>query len=755
MVETTKTADALQTAVSGTGIMQSEYYKLKFNPETGQWEKETVTEDIVPTFPGIRDVTPEYTPEGKTFKTIPIGGAPNYAPVDMPEPPGEITQPFEPSPEPETIVQPIVTQPEQVDRGRDEPTFVTKPKIIIGGEEKPQYTVSSNYRDKYKNLPGGFNNWSNEQVLEYAIDTGALNSMLSQNNNPYYVEPTAQKEGIMSEVTDELQAGTIGLAAKALDATLGVRERKALVARMIKGGMLTGEVTDFVDDKGNFKVNENATLQKLFKDENAPMNGLVSSTPEPTTREVARPFDDPYIVREATRVPTLDELKIPESVLTLEQAIGRDPNDTNSPFRKGSFLDKIRDKFPYRLPSTPDTELSPAETQRYNDWMKLNGDKYDPNTGKILEDYRTKVQNEGKPIKVQEIFDPQIGRYTTDPIIFAEKQRRLRSKETLTDTVPIAPRYLDTLDQAMFDTEDRFISGGISKSQPIMGTTNSHVNEEKVFLDSNGGHYTSDGKYHFDSDGDGRVDAVASRGTASQAKEAAEGGFLPEATLSRMTNPDGTLKNLYLEGGNYQIGTKTKNGTFVDKKGNVVVDANGKYVGNVVKENRDVVDNGGNGNTVDNAAPDNSNDKQNYEIKKKAEETKESGGPAGMGSAPSGGGSSSGGSADKKEKIVCTEMYRQTQLDDWQRTIKLWYLFQKKYLSETHQKGYHFLFKPFVKGMQKSNMLTSIGRHFAQERTKDIKHIMYGTKFSLLGRVYRIILEPICFVVGLLLWQKK
>ena len=741
MVETTKTADALQTAVSGTGIMQSEYYKLKFNPETGQWEKETVTEDIVPTFPGIRDVTPEYTPEGKTFKTIPIGGAPDYAPV-TPEPPSEIVQPVEPVvPEEPEVVQPIITQPEQASTTDTTPTFVTKPTIIIGGEEKPQYTVSSNYRDKYKNLPGGFNNWSNSQVLEYAIDTGALNSMLSQTNNPYYVEPTAQKEGIMSEVTDTLQAGTIGIAAKALDATFGVRERKALVTRMIEGGMLTGEVTDFVDDRGNFKVNQNATLQKLFKDESTPINGLVSSTPEPTTREVSRPVDDPYIVREATRVPTLNELKIPESVLTLEQAIGRDPNDTNSPFRKGSFLDKIRDKFPFRLPSTPDTELSPAETQRYNDWMKLNGNKYDPNTGKILEDYRTKVQNEGQPIKVQEIFDPQIGRYTTDPIIFAEKQRRLRSKETLTDTVAIAPRYLNTLPQAKFDTTNRIISGGISESQPVMGTSGSHVNNEKVFVDSGGGHYTSDGKYHFDSDGDGRADAVASRGTAGQAQEAANNGFIPAKTLERMTNPDGTLKNLYLQGGNYAIDSK------------YVKD--GKYVGNVVKENRDVVDNGGNGNTVDNAAPDNSNDKQNYEIKKKAEETKESGGPAGMGSAPSGGGSSSGGSADKKEKIVCTEMYRQTQLDDWQRTIKLWYLFQKKYLSETHQKGYHFLFKPFVKGMQKSNMLTSIGRHFAQERTKDIKHIMYGTKFSLLGRVYRIILEPICFVVGLLLWQKK
>ena len=46
MVETTKTAEALETATSGTGLMQSEYYKLKFNAETGQWEKEVVTEDF-------------------------------------------------------------------------------------------------------------------------------------------------------------------------------------------------------------------------------------------------------------------------------------------------------------------------------------------------------------------------------------------------------------------------------------------------------------------------------------------------------------------------------------------------------------------------------------------------------------------------------------------------------------------------------------------------------------------------------------
>ena len=119
-----------------------------------------------------------------------------------------------------------------------------------------------------------------------------------------------------------------------------------------------------------------------------------------------------------------------------------------------------------------------------------------------------------------------------------------------------------------------------------------------------------------------------------------------------------------------------------------------------------------------------------------------------MWTVPSGGGSQDN-SADQKEKIVCTEMYRQTQLDDWQRTIKLWYLFQKKYLSETHQKGYHFLFKPFVKGMQKSNILTSVGRHFAQERTKDIKHIMYGTKFSGFPRVSSFNRYELSILIGL------
>ena len=752
MAETTKTAEALSSALGGDGLMQSEYYKLVFNAETGQWEKQKVTEDIEPVFPGIRDVTPEYTSEGKTFKTIPIGAGPDYTPVVPPDVPTLPVQPVEPVvPEEPEVVQPVITEPDRGDTPDPTatPSFVNKEKttVTVGDNVFPSTIITSlpSYRDKYESLPGGFNNWSDSQVLQYAIDTGALNSMLSQNNNPYYIAEPEKQEGIMADIKATLPL-PLQLGAKALDATLGVRERKALVKRMIDAGMLSGEPSNYIDDKGNYKSTDEGKLLKNFKDNNAPQNGLVST--EPTITTVPRPYDDPYITRQSTRVPTLDELKIPESVLTLEQVIGRDPTDTDSPFRKGSFLDKMRDKFPFKLDFTPDTELTNDETKRYNDWMEKHSGKYDAITGKILPEYADKIKKEGKPITFTEIFDPQINAFTTDPIVFAEAERRKRAKAKLTDTIDTtpAPSFIDTLQQ--FSIQGNKIVPGISESQPVMGTSGSHVNEEKVYVNSEAGHYTSDGKYHSDTNGDGITDTVQTFGSASNAQETANSGFLPQAVLDRMTNPDGSLKNLYTPDGGF-TGNYALDSSVLELK-----DGKYYYTGNVVKENRDVVDNGGNGNTIDNAAPDNSNDNQNYELKKIAEEKKETQGPAGMGTVPSGGGSQDK-SADKKEKIVCTEMYRQTQLDDWQRTIKLWYLFQKKYLSETHQKGYHFLFKPFVKGMQKSNILTSIGRHFAQERTKDIKHIMYGTKFSLLGRVYRIILEPVCFLVGLLLWQNK
>ena len=109
----------------------------------------------------------------------------------------------------------------------------------------------------------------------------------------------------------------------------------------------------------------------------------------------------------------------------------------------------------------------------------------------------------------------------------------------------------------------------------------------------------------------------------------------------------------------------------------------------------------------------------------------------------------SGGAQDKGGKsIVCTAMYQTTGLQDWAKAMKIWYIYQKKYLTIQHQEGYHKLFKPFVKGMHKNNIIKAIGAHFAKHRTQHLKHVMFNSKPSLLGKIYNKILEPICYWAG-------
>ena len=112
----------------------------------------------------------------------------------------------------------------------------------------------------------------------------------------------------------------------------------------------------------------------------------------------------------------------------------------------------------------------------------------------------------------------------------------------------------------------------------------------------------------------------------------------------------------------------------------------------------------------------------------------------------SGAGKEGGGTSGKS--IVCTAMYQTTGLQDWAKAMKIWYIYQKRYLTLQHQEGYHKLFKPFVKGMHKSNIIKAIGAHFAKHRTQHLKHILFNSKPSLLGKVYSKVLESICYWAG-------
>jgi len=104
-----------------------------------------------------------------------------------------------------------------------------------------------------------------------------------------------------------------------------------------------------------------------------------------------------------------------------------------------------------------------------------------------------------------------------------------------------------------------------------------------------------------------------------------------------------------------------------------------------------------------------------------------------------GGGSSGGGG-----KIVCTMMNESYGFGSFRN--KIW-LRHSKNLAPEYQIGYHKIFLPLVKKSKTNKIIKKILEHIAIHRTIDIRQ-EERNKTHLLGRVYRIILEPICYWVG-------
>jgi len=119
--------------------------------------------------------------------------------------------------------------------------------------------------------------------------------------------------------------------------------------------------------------------------------------------------------------------------------------------------------------------------------------------------------------------------------------------------------------------------------------------EQVLVVDADGGGgYTSDGKFV------GMNGQVYAFGTAEQAMQSANAGHLTEATLARMINEDGSLKNLYnpdvndFVGGLYKVDTSNED---LFKK----VGDKWYYTGNVVmEETKDIKTNGGDGDIIGN-----------------------------------------------------------------------------------------------------------------------------------------------------------
>jgi hypothetical protein len=103
------------------------------------------------------------------------------------------------------------------------------------------------------------------------------------------------------------------------------------------------------------------------------------------------------------------------------------------------------------------------------------------------------------------------------------------------------------------------------------------------------------------------------------------------------------------------------------------------------------------------------------------------------------------------DKIVCSmmnEFYGTTPFRN-----RVWLLqSQRMPNAKTVEKGYHTLFLPLVAFAKKdgffNKVVRSILEHIARHRTADIYKEMRNGKRDTLGRIYRAVLEPLCYVVG-------
>jgi hypothetical protein len=111
----------------------------------------------------------------------------------------------------------------------------------------------------------------------------------------------------------------------------------------------------------------------------------------------------------------------------------------------------------------------------------------------------------------------------------------------------------------------------------------------------------------------------------------------------------------------------------------------------------------------------------------------------------------SGTSSVKKGKIVCSMMNEFYGTAPFRNRV--WLLqSQRMPNAKVIEKGYHTIFLPLVDFAKKDGFLNKIVRktleHIARHRTADVYREMRNGKRDILGRIYRNILEPICYATG-------
>lgn len=102
-------------------------------------------------------------------------------------------------------------------------------------------------------------------------------------------------------------------------------------------------------------------------------------------------------------------------------------------------------------------------------------------------------------------------------------------------------------------------------------------------------------------------------------------------------------------------------------------------------------------------------------------------------------------------KIVCTAMNHAYGFGSFRQAV---WLKHSANMSPAYERGYHAVFLPVVMFAYKKDnnpvrkVVRKIAEHIARHRTADIWKQMRNGKRDTLGRIYRAVLEPLCYVVG-------
>jgi len=103
-------------------------------------------------------------------------------------------------------------------------------------------------------------------------------------------------------------------------------------------------------------------------------------------------------------------------------------------------------------------------------------------------------------------------------------------------------------------------------------------------------------------------------------------------------------------------------------------------------------------------------------------------------------------------KIICTAMNQAYGFGSFRNAI--WLKYSQEKLTKEHEIGYHAMFLPLVKISYKmgnkwwNKAVRTVLEHLVKHRTKDIYQESKGKKRDTLGRIYRNIFEPLCYIVG-------